>query len=136
MAERATLVLRDVVITEANGNPDNLGRGAVWSGEVPGMVHQNHIFAIRVDKLRLLPEFLAALLESVHGRRYFRFTSAQVGIATTSSTKVLDFPVPTLSLKQQRAVVDLVCGRCVKRQTDFPMRLDANSHSSPNAAKP
>ncbi|GGS44722.1 type I site-specific deoxyribonuclease [Streptomyces parvus] len=106
MARRSTLRAGDVVMTEANGNPDNLGRGAVWSGAVANMVHQNHVFAIRVDQDKMIPEYLSALLASNHGRRYFRFTSNQVGIATTSSSKVLAFPVPLLDLAQQAAVVD------------------------------
>ncbi|RZE99503.1 hypothetical protein C0L86_11845 [Streptomyces sp. SCA2-2] len=69
------------------------------------MVHQNHVFAIRVDRSRMIPEYLAVLLAASHGRRYFRFTAAQVGIATTSSSKVLDFPVPVLSLSEQRVIV-------------------------------
>lgn len=105
IARRSTLLPGDIVMTEANGNPDNLGRGAVWQGEILGMVHQNHIFAIRVDRNKLLPEYLSVLLASIHGRLYFRTTSTQVGIATTSSSKVLDFPVPLLSLDQQREVV-------------------------------
>lgn len=106
LARKSTLRAGDVVMTEANGNPDNLGRGAVWDGSVPGMVHQNHIFSIRTNKDRLLPEYLAFLLASAHGRKYFRFTSNQVGIATTSSSKVLSFPIPVLGIDEQRKAVD------------------------------
>jgi type I restriction enzyme S subunit len=106
MAEQAKLRDGDVVITEANGNPDNLGRGAVWHNEIPGMIHQNHVFAIRTNKGKLDPEYLAALLASAHGRRYFRFTSSQVGIATTSSSKVLDFPIPVREMGEQKRVVE------------------------------
>ncbi|MDT0397220.1 restriction endonuclease subunit S [Streptomyces edwardsiae] len=105
MAMRSMLRPGDVVMTEANGNPDNLGRGAVWGGEVANMVHQNHVFAIRVDRNTLIPEYLSALLATSHGRRYFRFTSTQVGIATTSSSKVLDFPVPVRTTSQQAEIV-------------------------------
>jgi len=105
MAIRSMLQPGDVVMTEANGNPDNLGRGAVWHGQVANMVHQNHVFAIRVDRDKLVPDYLSALLATTHGRRYFRFTSTQVGIATTSSSKVLDFPVPVRTLSQQRDMV-------------------------------
>lgn len=106
LARKSTLRAGDVVMTEANGNPDNLGRGAVWDGSIPRMVHQNHIFSIRTDNDRLLPEHLAFLLASAHGRRYFRFTSNQVGIATTSSSKVLGFPIPVLGIDEQRKAVD------------------------------
>ncbi|MDX3866818.1 restriction endonuclease subunit S domain-containing protein [Streptomyces europaeiscabiei] len=105
MARRSTLRDGDVVMTEANGNPDNLGRGAVWRGEISGMIHQNHVFAIRASRHKLLPEYLTALLASNHGRYYFRFTSTQVGIATTSASKVLDFPIPIASLERQEAIV-------------------------------
>ncbi|MET8871411.1 restriction endonuclease subunit S [Nocardia sp. NPDC004604] len=105
MARASRLQPGDVVMTEANGNPDNLGRGAVWSGEIPNMIHQNHVFAIRVNDRLISPEYLVALLASIHGRRYFRFTSTQVGIATTSSSKVLNFPVPIKSLADQHSVV-------------------------------
>jgi type I restriction enzyme S subunit len=105
IARRSTLQPGDVVMTEANGNPNNLGRGAVWAGSIPKMIHQNHIFAIRTDRRSLLPEFLSLILASIHGRRYFRFTSSQVGIATISSAKVLAMPLPILSLDQQRTIV-------------------------------
>ncbi|MFK0016675.1 restriction endonuclease subunit S [Streptomyces sp. NPDC091027] len=105
MARRSTLQKGDVVMTEANGNPDNLGRGAVWRGEIADMVHQNHVFSIRVDQEKLSADYLTALLASTHGRRYFRFTSSQVGIATTSSSKVLDFPIPVCDLSQQHQLV-------------------------------
>ncbi|MGA3541312.1 restriction endonuclease subunit S [Micromonosporaceae bacterium DT194] len=105
MALRSTLRSGDVVMTEANGNPDNLGRGGVWLGEIPDMVHQNHLFAVRTRRDALLPEFLSFTLASIHGRRYFRFTSTQVGIATTSSSKVLDLPVAVIPVTRQQQVV-------------------------------
>lgn len=105
MADAATLHPGDVVMTEANGNPDNLGRGAIWDGAIENMIHQNHVFAIRTDRTKLIPEYLVALLSSIHGRRYFRLTSTQVGIATTSSSKVLGFPIPLRTLPEQEGVV-------------------------------
>jgi type I restriction enzyme S subunit len=107
LAHRSTLRDGDVVMTEANGNPDNLGRGAVWHNEIPKMVHQNHIFAIRTSHDKLRPEYLSGLLGSIHGRLYFRFTSTQVGIATTSSSKVLDFPIPIRTIEEQERVSNL-----------------------------
>jgi type I restriction enzyme, S subunit len=106
IARRSMLLSGDVVMTEANGSPDNLGRGAVWRGEIAEMIHQNHVFAIRTEPSKLLSEYLSMLLASVHGRWYFSSTSTQVGIATTSSSKVLDFPVPILPLNEQTAAVD------------------------------
>ncbi|MER7132098.1 restriction endonuclease subunit S [Streptosporangium saharense] len=120
LADRSILRKGDVVMTEANGNPDNLGRGAVWDGSISGMVHQNHIFSIRTNGNKLLPEYLSFLLASVHGRRYFRFTSNQVGIATTSSNKVLSMPIPVLGIADQLKIVK-VCASA-RRASDRAVR--------------
>ncbi|MGH9170831.1 MAG: hypothetical protein ACRD0Z_08160 [Acidimicrobiales bacterium] len=101
-AKRSTLRPGDVLMTEANGNPMNLGRGTVWAGQIPECLHQNHIFAIRNDRSRLLPELLALLTQSSRARSYFQIVSSQVGIATISKQKVLDFPVPFIPLGEQR----------------------------------
>jgi type I restriction enzyme S subunit len=37
----------DLLLTEG-GDPDKLGRGAVWKGEISPCIHQNHIFRIRI----------------------------------------------------------------------------------------
>ena len=42
----------DVLMTEG-GDIDKLGRGYVWQGEIPGCLHQNHIFAVRVSRKRI-----------------------------------------------------------------------------------
>lgn len=123
LARKSTLRYGDVVMTEANGNPDNLGRGAVWRNEIEGMIHQNHIFAIRLNQDFILPEYLSFILSSVHGRRYFRFTSNQVGIATTSSSKVLSFPVPKVPVSMQRIVVD-ECEKLLNLHTESTLALN------------
>ena len=49
----------DVLMTEG-GDLDKLGRGTVWKGEIPDCLHQNHIYAVRCFRHKLLPEFLAS----------------------------------------------------------------------------
>lgn len=105
-ARRAILRAGDVLMTEANGNPSNLGRGAMWTGQIENCLHQNHVFAIRTDPALFDPRLLTLLTQSPHGREYFRAVSSQVGIATISSSKILDFPVPRLALDDQRALID------------------------------
>lgn len=43
---RYSLKPGDVLMTEGGDN-DKLGRGAVWDGQIPRCLHQNHIFAVR-----------------------------------------------------------------------------------------
>lgn len=103
-AARVTLCSGDVLMTEG-GDLDKLGRGTVRNGEIPDCLHQNHIFAIRCFKHKLLPEFLAYLTASRYGRDYFEATGKRTtNLASTNSTKVGLFPIPRPSIDEQRAI--------------------------------
>ena len=105
VAARSTLRPGDVLMTEG-GDIDKLGRGTVWHGELPGALHQNHVFALRPNTDRLDAEYLALLTRSLHGRCYFESTGVRsTNLASTSSSKVLAFPIPLPPLEQQRQVV-------------------------------
>lgn len=89
------------------GDPDKLGRGTVWRGDIERCLHQNHIFAVRPDRTRLIPEFLALVTRTVYARRYFEVTAAKTtGIASTSSDKIGAFRIPLPPVRQQRDLVD------------------------------
>ncbi len=100
----------DVLINEGNGNPANLGRGAIWDGSIPGCVHQNHVFAIRPGE-SVRPLWIEFLLASSAGRAYFVATSSQVGIASTNRAKVGRFPVPLPRVEEQDRVLGNVRDR-------------------------
>jgi type I restriction enzyme S subunit len=88
------------------GDPDKLGRGAVWNGEIPNCIHQNHVFAIRPDPKRLAPEYLSYLTRTPYARAYFEATATKTtGIASTSSRKIAAWPIPLPTLKAQADVV-------------------------------
>jgi len=104
VARRVQLRSADVLMTEG-GDLDKLGRGTVWSGEIPDCLHQNHIFAIRCFKHKLLPDFLAYLTASRYGRDYFEATGKRTtNLASTNSTKVGLFPIPRPSISEQYAI--------------------------------
>ena len=107
-AKRYELQAGDVLMTEG-GDFDKLGRGYVWEGQIPGCLHQNHIFAVRPNACVLQPHFLAAVLMSSHGKNYFTSTSQQTtNLATTNSTKLRNFPVPLPPLAEQAAIIERV----------------------------
>ena len=95
----------DVLMTEANGNPDKIGRGAVWHAELQPCLHQNHVFALRSDLSSLKPEYLALCMGSAWGRAYFRATSTQVGIASTNASKIRRFPIPLPPIEEQERML-------------------------------
>jgi type I restriction enzyme S subunit len=105
---RFSLQPGDVLFTEG-GDFDKLGRGTVWRGEVPNCLHQNHVFAVRPSPAKLLPEFLAALASSAHGRRFFQLSSKQsTNLASINSTQLKEFPVPLPSLDLQRKIAEIL----------------------------
>ncbi|KQK28657.1 hypothetical protein ARD30_21000 [Bosea thiooxidans] len=107
--ERYRLQTGDVVLTEG-GDFDKLGRGFIWRGELELCVHQNHVFAVRPDRERLLPEFFAYLAQSAYGKAYFlKVAHKTTNLACINSTKLKAFPVlipPTLD--EQREIVEIL----------------------------
>lgn len=91
--ERFSLKTGDVLMTEG-GDFDKLGRGDVWHGEITPCLHQNHVFAVRPNRLKLDSYFLAALSASHYGKTYFLSCSKQsTNLASINSTQLKDFPV-------------------------------------------
>lgn len=106
VARRSLLRRGDVLMTEG-GDIDKLGRGTVWRGEIDGCLHQNHVFAVRTDPRRLLPEYLALLTRCSSARRYFESTGVRsTNLASTSSSKVLAFPIAMTAIDAQRTRVN------------------------------
>ena len=107
-ARRSTLSSGDVLMTEG-GDIDKLGRGCLWENEVPGCLHQNHVFAVRCDREQLVPEFLVGLMRSRHGRAYFQLTAKQTtNLASTNSTTLRVFPIPLPPVDEQLEILDKV----------------------------
>lgn len=99
------LEVGDVLMTEG-GDPDKLGRGCVWNGEISPCLHQNHIFAVRPIRERLLPEFLSALLGSHYAQQYFLRTAKQTtNLASTNKTTIGRFRVLLPCVREQEAIL-------------------------------
>ncbi|MFQ2173616.1 restriction endonuclease subunit S [Aeromonas rivipollensis] len=91
-AEKCKLEKGDILLTEG-GDPDKLGRGHVWNGEIENCIHQNHIFSVRIiDREYIRPEFLSAVISSLRGKQYFLKMGKQTtGIATINKTVLSNF---------------------------------------------
>jgi type I restriction enzyme, S subunit len=107
--ERYRLLPGDVVLTEG-GDFDKLGRGFIWQGELDLCVHQNHVFAVRPQRDRLLPEFFAYLAQSAYGKAYFlKVAHKTTNLACINSTKLKALPVPVPpTLDEQREIVAIL----------------------------
>lgn len=110
VANRCGLRDGDVLMTEGGDN-DKLGRGTVWRNEIEGCLHQNHIFAVRPQKHRLRPMYLAYLTGSSWGRAYFTATAHQTtNLAATNRTKVGRFPIPLPPPDEQDRILSELLG--------------------------
>ena len=76
-AEKYALKPGELLMTEG-GDRDKLGRGTIWHGEIPGCLHQNHVFAVQVDEKYMLTKFLDYLTASPVGREYFDLTAKKL----------------------------------------------------------
>lgn len=133
----------DLLLTEG-GDPDKLGRGTLWSGELPECIHQNHVFRVRVATKGIEPLFLSWLVGSQRGKRYFLRSAKQTtGIASINMTQLRSFRLlmPPLALQEEfRARIGWLAdlrARCVRssasleelltglRGSAFRGRLDA-----------
>lgn len=107
--QRSLLQDGDVLMTEG-GDVDKLGRGTVWRSQIPGqVVHQNHVFAVRVDREYLVPEFLTYVTAARAAREYFELTATKTtNLASTSASKVLSLTVPYVDTLLQASVVSRI----------------------------
>jgi type I restriction enzyme S subunit len=103
--ESAVYELRagDVLVAEASGSADEVGKPAIWRGELDGCCFQNTL--IRVRSLGPLPEYLRYfLLAEAQSGRIGR-ASPGVGIHHIGASRLAAWRVPIAPLPEQRRIV-------------------------------
>lgn len=109
----------DVLFNEG-GDRDKLGRGWVWNGEIPGCIHQNHVFRARLDPA-FDPRFVS-WHGNTFGRGWFTANGRQTtNLASLNMSTLKMFPVPAPSLDEQLRIVAEV-----ERQLTL---IDAQAHA-------
>lgn len=93
----------DVLMNEG-GDYDKLGRGTVWHGQIEPCVHQNHVFAVRPEKVD--PEWLDLVTSSQSAQFFFMGRSKQsTNLASISSSNLMELPLMVPPEGEQKAVV-------------------------------
>lgn len=102
--ERTRLVKGDLVVVEGHGNPNEIGRTALWDGSIDLCTHQNHLIRIRLDRQYLIPEYVEMYLNSAVGRRHL-LSSANTtsGLNTISTGAVKENPIAVPDMGRQHA---------------------------------
>ena len=104
--DRYRLQAGDVLVVEGHANPSDVGRACVWRGQLPSVLHQNHIIRVRCRNTHS-SDFICACLNSQHGRGYFRSQSkSSSGLHTINSTVVRQCVLPSPPLRLQCEIVE------------------------------
>ncbi len=109
----------DIVLSEASGSPGEVGKPALWSGEIAECAFQNTLIRVRAWKHE--PKFL------MHYFRYLAFDgqfvehSRGVGIHHIGRSRLASWPTPLPRVEEKRRIVDLL--------EDHLSRLDAVEQS-------
>jgi type I restriction enzyme S subunit len=102
--ERLRLQPDDLLVVEGNGSKTEIGRSAIWNGQIENCVHQNHI--IRVRFLAGSSRYLNAYWNSPSGNgRVMEQAASTSGLYTLSVTKVCALPIPLAPLTDQQQIV-------------------------------
>ena len=104
--EKDKYLLRDgdLLLTEG-GDADKLGRAAIWRGQIPVCIHQDHIFRAR-PLSAASAEWLMLCTNSPFGRDYFLGSSKKTtNLATINSTQLKNCPIPLPSMVEQQRIL-------------------------------
>lgn len=106
--DRFRLRQGDLLVVEGNGSAKQIGRAALWSGEIEDCVHQNHLIRVRPGD-ELLPEYLALCWNAPRTAQQIQaVASSTSGLYTLSTSKVKSIRVPVVPLPVQEEVVNVL----------------------------
>jgi restriction endonuclease S subunit len=106
--ERARYELRagDLLFIRVNGNPDYVGRCALFEGRFEPVYFNDHVMRVRVDSTSIDGLFLTFLLNGAHGKGEIarhRKTSAGQHTINQDGLGRIRFPLPPLPLQVEFA---------------------------------
>lgn len=105
----------DVLLSEASGSPSEVGKAALWRGEIADCAFQNTL--LRVRAFDADPAYLRHYFHHLAVSGHFSKSSRGVGIHHLGRAALASQPVPVPPLVEQRRIVDLL--------EDHSSRLDA-----------
>lgn len=96
----------DVLMNEGGDN-DKLGRGAVWRSEINPCIHQNHVFAIRPQRVE--PDWLTLVTQTNYAKFYFYSVAKQsTNLASISSTNIKETSLVVPPTDERNGIRDFI----------------------------
>lgn len=107
--QRWRLLKDDVLIIEGNGSADQIGRTALFRGEIENCVHQNHVIRVRPHSHEVSGEYLNSLMNSSVGQAAVQIQSnTSSGLRTLSVGKIREMYFPFPPLPEQRKIAGIL----------------------------
>lgn len=114
----------DIVLSEASGSPDEVGKPAIWLGQIAECAFQNTLLRVRSRSPE--PRYLLHFFSYLAQNGAFARKSRGVGIHHIGRASLAEWPIPTPPIPEQRRIVEILDGHL--------SRLDAASGSIRTAA--
>ena len=93
----------DVLLSEASGSPDQVGKPVVWNGEIEDCCFQNTV--IRLRPVGMPSDYALTVFRHYYRSKLFAKVSAGVGINHLSAGKFSALPFPLSPLTEQAQIV-------------------------------
>jgi type I restriction enzyme S subunit len=100
------LIENDILLNEASGSPKEVGKPAIWKGEIAECAFQNTL--IRVRPRMIDPEYLLHYFRYAASTGQFAAASKGVGIRHLGREALSSWLVPRPDKDEQRRVVDVL----------------------------
>lgn len=118
----------DLLFVRVNGNPDYVGRCALFEGFSEKVYFNDHVMRVRVDRSTIRGDFLAFILNGSHGKgeiAKYRKTSAGQHTINQEGLGRIRLPVPPLPLQEAFATRIAAIGQVENGQTASLSALDS-----------
>jgi type I site-specific restriction endonuclease/REP element-mobilizing transposase RayT len=96
------LMRGDVILSEASGSPDQVGKPAVWNDDIPDCCFQNTV--IRLRPVILESKFSLTVFQHYYWNKVFARVAGGVGINHLSAAKFSRLTFPLAPLCEQRQI--------------------------------
>lgn len=95
----------DLLINFVNGSQRELGKAAVFRGELPDCIVSTNFFIVRVNQHEVLPDYLNYFLQSQEYRRWLFRTCGFSGQGSFNQEQLRSLTVPVSPISHQKRVV-------------------------------
>lgn len=103
--QRVKLEKHDLLFVEGNGSLDQIGRVALWNGQIENCVHQNHLIKVRLSD-KVLPKYVLHFFCSSSGRNNIKEkANSTSGLHTLNLGKINKLELPICSIEEQIQIV-------------------------------